>query len=68
MNSEKFYTEVSSGNYIMLCVNTYQGVYYFVDGLTDNEIELEIVDYVAAEIMDAIVKGLEVKGYKEIKI
>lgn len=67
MKTENFYTETeTAGELKMVCVDLGKQTYVIESGLDDRDVDCQYADFVAPEIFEAIILGLQAKGYKEI--
>ena len=49
-----------------LSIDTEAKEYELIDNLSENEIDMEGVDFLAQKVFDLLIAGLEVQGYKKI--
>jgi hypothetical protein len=66
MRTENFYTETMvPGTLKMICIDLANKSYVIKTGLVDGDFDLDLVDFVANEIFEAIIIGLQTKGFIE---
>lgn len=66
MIREEFYTESNVEVFTKLSVDTEAKEYVVFTNLSAEEIDMEMVDFLAPKIFDALISGLEAQGYKKI--
>ena len=54
-----------AGTLKMICIDLANKSYVIKTGLVDGDFDLDLVDFVANEIFEAIIIGLQAKGYIE---
>lgn len=66
MIREEFYTELTVNTFAKLSIDTESKEYELTKDLSEAEIDMEMVDFLAPKVFDALITGLEAQGYKKI--
>lgn len=66
MIKEEFYTELTVEVFAKLSIDTEGREYELINSLSADEIDMEMVDFLAPKVFDALVAGLEAQGYKKL--
>lgn len=66
MIREEFYTELTVEIFAKLSIDTEAKEYELINNLSADEIDMEMVDFLAPRVFDALVSGLEVQEYKKL--
>lgn len=66
MIREEFYKELTVEAFAKLSIDTETKEYELIDNLSADEIDMEMVDFLAPKVFDALVAGLEAQGYTKI--
>lgn len=65
MIREEFYTEIDVEVFAKLSIDTENEVYELANNLSPDEIDMEMVDFLAPKVFEALIVGLDTKGYKK---
>ena len=66
MIREEFYTELTVEIFAKLSIDTEAKEYELINNLSADEIDMEMVDFLAPKVFDALVAGLEAQEYKKL--
>lgn len=65
MIREEFYTEIDVEVFAKISIDTENEVYELANNLSPDEIDMEMVDFLAPKVFEALIVGLDAKGYKK---
>ena len=66
MRKECIYTEIKPNNYSIIKVDVFNHTYTLLENKSEKAIDFDLYDFVSQEIFEAIIIGLNTKGYKLI--
>ncbi|MBQ3253667.1 MAG: hypothetical protein IJA65_03840 [Acholeplasmatales bacterium] len=66
MIREEFYTEIEVEVFAKLSVDTESKAYELINNLSAEEIDMEMVDFLAPKVFEALIVGLDTQGYKKL--
>ena len=67
MKKEQIYTETNTaGVYNLLKVDTFKKEYQLYENIKENKINMELADFIALDLFEALILGLQAKNYKQI--
>ena len=67
MKREQIYTETNvAGEFTLLKVDTFKKEYEIIENIPEDNIDMELADFIAADLFDALLIGLQAKKYKRI--
>ncbi len=66
MEKECIYTEIKPNIYNIIKVDVFNHTYSLLENKGEKDIDFDLYDFVSQEIFEAIIMGLNTKGYKMI--